>query len=546
MRTNEEIFELLKTKSPSWVGEAQENSKELFALVYGVGFHDLLVNRIEKLENSDRAIARKKYSIDVRDLSVRVMTQRDNVFSADGGGDFFGDINETRQENIKKYLSSFKAGASIDDYLSKHLFQLSDVDPNGLMFLEYESEGGELKDVYPTYKSIQDIHSYEPDGIKVKWVVFSPVNVVEKGNTYKKWRYVDESRDVTIIENDGFTVSEEMTFDNEFKAVPAVILSNIEKIGTNIRLSWLFFIQELCKKYARDFSIKTIYEFLQGFPKHWSYVMFCNTCKGTGQKDGKNCPTCDGKGHMGSSDVTDDIRVSLPTDKEDHLIVAPHLAGFISPDLEYVKHAEESLRGLEDLIERTMWGSKKEGDGSGNETATGRYIDTQPIINKLNVFADFAESVHNTLASYLISLVDKFKSDKDGDIYTKTYGRRFIIESPDVLMEKYGKAKAEGQPITVLDKLLSELISAKYKNQVALRLMMIKKSNVEPYVHLSTKEVKDTFGSSKAEKKQLFSQWWDYEADKYKSEKDLIDDYNKWFNLNKEEDEDTDGERDAL
>lgn len=548
MRTDEEIIQLIKDnqKIPSDIQYAQKNSKELYALVYGEDFHELLINRIEKIENSDRAIARYKYSIDVRDLFERVMTQRNNVFSADGGDEVFEDINEERQENIKKYLDSFKSGKSIDEYLADNLFQLSDVDPNGLIFLEYKSENGDLKEVYPTYKNIHDIRNYEPNGTKLEWVLFAPVDVIEKGNTYKKWRYVDDARDVTVIEKNGFTISEELTFENEFKEVPAVILSNIEKIGTKIRLSWLFFVQELSKKYARDFSVKTIYEFLQGFPKHWRYVMLCNACKGTKQRDGKTCTKCDGKGHIGASDVTDDIMLPLPTDKENDLVVAPNISGFISPDLETLKHMEEGLRGLEDLIQKTMWGVTKEKDSTGSETATGRYIDTQPIINKLNVFSDFAQSVHNTLASYVVNLADIMEVEKGTELYKKIYGKRFIIESPDVLMEKYGKAKEQGQPITVLDKLLSEVISAKYKSEINLRMRMLKKAKVEPYVHLSTKEVFDIFGSTEAMKKQMFSDWWDNEADKNKDEKSLIEDYNKWFNLNNKEDEEFNGQGDAL
>ena len=38
-------------------------------------------------------------------------------------------------------------------------------------------------------------------------------------------------------------------------------------------------------------------------------------------------------------------------------------------------------------------------------------------------------------------------------IYQRSFGRRYIIESPDVLMEKYGKAKEQGDNNTILDKL---------------------------------------------------------------------------------------------
>lgn len=537
--TTDEIIDLIKANQsiPSWVVKARETNAELNALVYGENFTELLINKIEKIEDESRAVARRKYSIDTRDLFQRIMEPRNNVFSADGGSENWDEgINEKRIEIIKGHLKDFKGGKSIEKYMSESYFQLSDIDPNGLIFLEYKSESkseeGRL-DVYPTYKSIQDIRNYHCKGQSVKWVLFEPYEVIEKGNTYKVWRYVDKDVDVSIKEISGsFEEIEELTFVNEFKEVPAVILSPIQKVGTKLRLSWLFYIQELAKKYARDVSIKTLYEFLQGFPKHWRYVMMCNLCHGSGKKDGKDCDKCAGTGEIKKGDVTDDIRLPVPTDKEQP-VIAPNIAGFVSPDLETLKHMEENRLSLESLIEYTMWGTQtmKQGDKT-NETATGRYLDIQPLINKLHVFSDSAEEVENMLAQYVIKLVDHLGSDKD-KIYVKTYGRRFIIESPDVLLEKYNKARESGTPITVLDKMLEEIISSKYKNDMNMRSKMHKKALVEPFVHYSIKEIFDIFGAEKAEKKTMFSYWWEKIADHNRKVVELKEDYNSYFNENK-------------
>jgi hypothetical protein len=328
---------------------------------------------------------------------------------------------------------------------------------------------------------------------------------------------------MTLIETSGYNYIVQDELPNAFEQVPAVILSSVQKVGSELRLSWLFFIEELAKKYARDRSVKTIYEFLQGFPKHWRYAMVCGECRGTGQEEGGGtCKKCDGKGFMNTADVTDDIILPLPSDKDYDIVVAPNVSGFISPDLNTLKHMAEQAESMEDLIMYTMWGVEKERNG-GNETATGRFIDTQPLVNKLHVFADYAELVHNKLARFATKIVTL----TDEVIYKKTYGRRFIIESPDVLLEKYTKAKSSGASTLMLDKLHSEYISSKYKNDPQIRSVMTKKAAVEPYLHLTISETKDIFGDIEAQKKYLFQDFW-RDADKDLTVDQLKEGFEKW------------------
>jgi hypothetical protein len=529
-----DVIEIIKEYQtpPDWVVSARETNLELRALVYGDDFTELLINEIEKIEDKERAKARKKYSIDIRDLFSRVLQPRDNVFSADGGSEKWLIDNESRKNKIQERLDKFKGGKSIDRYLSEYYFQLSDIDPNGLLFLEYKQEDGEI-DVYPTYKSIQDIQAYDCRGQRPKWVLFKPVKFVDSNNnTVKLWRFVNGERDVMVKERNGaFEEVEDMSFTNDFGVVPAVVLSPIEKVGTKTRLSWLFFIQELSKKYARDVSVKTIYEFLQGFPKHWRYVMMCNLCKGSGQKDGSTCSKCEGTGELIKNDVTDDIRLAVPTER-DSPIVAPNVAGFVSPDLETLKHMEDSRATLEDIITNTFWGTTNSKKGKGtNETATGRYLDIQPMENRLNMFSDAVQDVHNDIVEYITSLIDK--QAKIGDkAYIKIYGRRFIIESPDVLMEKYSLARKDGVSFSILDKMIEEIVMSKYKNDPIMRSKMLKKTKIEPYIHLSIEQVAGIFGNVEADKKVLFSEWWDKINDYNTSEEDLRKQYSVWFKQN--------------
>ena len=164
--TEDEIKLLLKKhaeKTEQWVIYARKNNKTLKALVTGDGFADELIKRIEHLESLDRADVRRKYSKDIRDLFNRVMKKRQNVFDANGGSENTTISNDTIKEAFNDRLSNFKANKSLYKYLSENYFNLTDIDPNGVIMLEYKSIGDDFN-LYPSYKSIEDIRYYEENG----------------------------------------------------------------------------------------------------------------------------------------------------------------------------------------------------------------------------------------------------------------------------------------------------------------------------------------------------------------------------------------------
>jgi hypothetical protein len=528
--TETEIKELLKKhseKTEQWVHDARKQSKTLKALVNGDGFDEELIERIEHLESAERAEVRRKYSKDIRDLFNRVMKKRQNVFDANGGSEHNEIKSDTIKELFEDKISNFKANKSLYKYLSENYFQLTDVDPNGVIMLEYKSKGEDFN-LYPSYKSIEDIRYYEQDGQTVEYIVFEPK--VNKDTTAKTWRIVDDSTDYTFLELAGnFTLVPDKTFKHPFGKVPAIILSEHCVIGSDVRISPVHPVLELSKDYARDKSVLTIYKFQKGFPVHWRYSSVCKSCSGLGKIGDKSCSSCDGKGYPRKADVSD-IHL-LPIPKEGQPFLGDKVAGFSTPDLDTWKQYKEDLRDMELLIEDTIWGTDKTHQSDkGNETATGRFIDVQPISNTLNIYSDVVEYIYNTLANWTLNFVDLTK-DKDEYLYNRSFGRRYIIESPDVLMEKYGQAKEKGDNNTILDKLLEEYILSKYKSDPYMQSRMIKKAKVEPYVHQSISEVYDYFGKVEANKKVLFQKFWQ-EANKDKTEEQLTEEFNQYFLTN--------------
>ena len=499
----DDVVKVLKglKATPKYIENSRKESKELKALISGKDFVKELISKIEHIEGEKRAEARKKYSRSIKDFFERLLRPIDNIYSATGGSRRV-ELKGDNMELVFKQLSNIKGGVTLHKWVEDHWMNVYHNDPGGLVFLEYEVVE-ERAVSYPTYKSIDVIRHYEPKGQKIEYVVFEP----KTGKDGEQiWRVVDDLMNYVIIEKgDSYSVLEDFTFEHPFGECPGVINSNIVDIldPYELRKSPVDTIVGVSKEYARDQSVKTIYKFLHGVPIQWRYVTQCRTCHGTGKDGSGNCQKCDGKGFYESKDVTD--LVNIPTPKKDEQIVTPDIAGFISPDLETWESYTEELEYLEKICFNTHWGTHVE--TGKNETATGRFIDIQPVINRLNKYADVSQWVEKTLAEWMVNGLITSKS-KEERVIEINYGRRYIIEGPDVILERYEKAKEKGDNTTILDRLFNEYLTSKYKNDPKWLHLNLKKADVEPYLHYTPEQVSTIFGPQEAQKKILFEEFW--------------------------------------
>lgn len=527
-----EALKLIKQSKqlPSFITKAREMEKNLKALVKGINFHEVLIKKIEHLESHDKASARRKYARDISDTFTRLLRLTDNVYHSSGFSKSYNIKPETTKNEYIEHLSKIAGGQSIQDWHEANWLEVYHTDPNGVIFYEYKAD---QVAPYPTYKSVSKIRDYLPKGQRLDYIIFEPKEFKDQnGNSYKKWRIVDDQFDrMYKEEGNEFSLLQEETFQHPFRYVPALINSNIEDVDTGLKVSPLLPIIELMKEYARDQSIKSIYKFTQAFPIHWRYVVQCRTCTGTGKTGGKTCPDCDGHGYYRKKDVTD--MVTLPVPKEGDIKLAPDIAGHVKPDLETWNKYDEEIKSQEDLAYKTLWGTIFV--HQGNETATGRWIDTQPAINRLNKYSDVAQYMEQA-GSELVA--DYFIQNKQRDerVASISYGRNFIIQPLNTILEDYERAKEKGDNSTILDKLLLEYITAKYKNDPIKLETEKKKANIEPYIHLSIDQVSNVFGQTEAQKKVLFSDWWSTLATEQilATKKDALrEQFNTWFNQNK-------------
>jgi hypothetical protein len=398
--------------------------------------------------------------------------------------------------------------------------------------MEYTTEAKHgIDDVYPTYKSINKIRSYIPRGQNLEVILFEPRNEkIAQGSEENQivWRLVDDKTDYTFIQRgNAFILDENRTFEHPFGKVPAIVNSDIIKIGAvEFRLSPYHKIKELTKEYARDVSIKTLYKFLQGFPIHWRYTTQCKTCQGTAKKGNSKCPDCDGKGVYQSKDVTDMVNITMPKSKDD-VVIAPNITGFVSPDLETWKRYDEENELLEFLSVATHWGSHKE--RSKTMTATEVWTDIQPVTNKLCKYANTTEFVINQLSNFVYAYQNPGAAKP---VSNYNLGKRYIIESPDAILEKYQISKEKGDATTILDRLYQEYVTSKYENDPEWLRYELLKSQAEPYLHYTLEEIALTFGRKEAMRKAMFVDWWQTVTEQEKIENDGIQlraMFNTWF-----------------
>ena len=492
-------------KVPDWVTTARDQSAKLKALIDGKDFVELLINQIEHVETVKKATARKKYSRNITDLYERLLLPIDNVFNSTGGSKkYFTDkYSEGDAEKFSNLIANIKGGKSVQNYTETTWMPLYHTDPNGVIFMEYQTFTDKDPKIWPTYKSITTIRDYERKGQLTEWILFEPAKT--KDNDALIWRLVDDKKDWFIKQTGTSFVVMDETFEHPFGEVPAIINSDIININNNIALSPVRKVVELSEEYARDQSVKTLYKIGQGFPIHWRYVTHCKSCTGSGKKNNSNCPDCDGKGHYQKSDVTDVVTLNAPT-KSDQVVIAPNIAGFISTDLEYLKQATTELQFLELLVQDTHWGTHVE--PGGNDTATGRFIDVQPVKNRLGKYSDVAEFVEAKMTELIANFVFVGK-DKTLRVSSIAYGRRFIIDTPDTLLNKYTEAKVAEENTTVLDRMFNEYLVSKYKNDPEWLRLEELKSEVDPYLHQTLTNVHLIFGVKEAQKKVYFKEWWD-------------------------------------
>jgi len=510
------LKEIIESPDCERIAAAREMNKKLALHVDGVGLQGFL-SRINNYENENQFNARAKHAISNKFITEELLRPTDNAFNARGGSKNyrFKSGSEEKEKSLIERLSKIRNSHSLSWYVENEWFNKFITDPNGLIVIE--SDGKDVaqseRNAYPTYKSIHSIKAYEQNGIYVDWVVFeshkSIESIIERKFSKNKAEKIDyywavDEVNWYLIARNGENVSIDETLPHGFDKVPAILCSSIVDNVTGWKKSPIDAQVGLLDKYVVDNSILNISEFFHNYPREFAYVDDCIRCNGTGNigtaDKWVSCPNCS-NGMPDRKDVTDLIKMRVPKEG-DAKIGTP--GGYIYMPTDASKLMVESVDRTWNRIFFSHWGTVVSREGK-NETATGRYIDAQPVNNRLNKYSKSIEQAHAALANFLGKYYYKFTFE---DAFVQ-YGRRYLIETPDQIWEKYLEAKTQKAPVSTLDILLSQYLESEFRENEQMYIVETKKVKLEPFVHWDIELVRrsETIPNDDKQKKEFYGEW---------------------------------------
>lgn len=502
--TPEQIAGILKNNpNKDLLNKAKDVNKELRMHMYG----ENLATQLQKIDGFEQPTLQKlrvKYARSNEDLMARLGRPIDKVYSAKGGSMYLN-LTEAQDKIAKSLLTDVVDGFSVAKWIENFWTPHFKDDPNGIIFMEMAPMQKALKlkaqgksFVYPTYKSITSVFDYMPKGAQLEYIVFT-VTTKEKQNAgidpaLNIFRVVDDAYDYWVnYHDDTVSILNELSFPNFFGAVPGILNSDTpDPSQDGLMLSPFKEVIKLANEFLLYGSIRKTHNFLHGFPKYWEYADDCPKCHGTTFFDSKECPDCRGTGKKLMLSVSDAKLLSYPQTKED-VVIAPHVAGYVSPDKTYWEISTSDLSDLENAATYTLWAttSKVQVQGSGinqraeTKTATEVMDEIKPQADRLWPISDSAAK----RMKFIIDAIIKVNLMPAYDGCTLTKGKRYMIEGPDVMKANYEDGIAKGVAPEMLDTLYLAYLEAEYQSDEVKLHIETKKFRIKPLFHSKAADV---------------------------------------------------------
>lgn len=509
------------------ISNARTCANHLMMQVFGTGL-DTALPKYNYFESDAIHAERKEGAISNQDLFERILKREEMVFSAQGGVSYYDGLNPEQTMSFDAVLDNIRYNMTIRKWVKEFALNAYRTDPMSVLFVEVSPDG---KQIYPTYKSISCIYDYQTTGRKVEYIAFNmtvsdcisfgvideTLTDMKQSQTTSYYRFVDDRFDYIVKNTDG-AVTEYSKLDMLFDQLPAIITSDLINFQNPARFSSpLDRMVELAQEFLQDRSIRNLSKKYTGFQKVIEPLLQCGTCNGTGYLSGAACPECTtgrqdkGSGFKLVTKVSDVARFPIDVDSQFDF---KKYFGYIAPDITTWDKQDTSLNDLENFMVDTYWGTVNRTTTTGptqgktgldsNKTATQVNEDIKPIYARLNMTADWAEQTENALCSFIGEYIypDNFKGS------ARTYGRYYILETPDEIRITYLDAKAKGAPQTTLSEILSKYYHSLYaENKIKLNIAL-KLMQVEPFVHYTTIQVQ-AMNPSRVDFfcKMYFSEW---------------------------------------
>lgn len=541
--SNDRIIELIEAGVSDKIALARKKARHRNMHVTGKGMISYL-EKLDSYETDAQKIIREKLAKSNRSNFSFILRPTDKIFTAKGGAINYN-LPQKTIELIKDSTSNIADGLDIKKYLKKVVRKEYVIDPNGVLFVDIDKEGNVETHVIPT----NEILWYEAKGNRVEAIIFEfyekkedkisflKTHCSEKTAEYstpfpqgfsleKKYYRVIDSKSDRIFVREKKTINNETLVDdvheepnssisNYFGFVPALILGDEKDKNTGLFESIIEDLLDDADVLLRRMSVLNVHELAHLYPRYWAYAQACTKCGGEGRIPGKViegsnpvtyeedtvCSSCGGTGAKTRTNPSDEVVVPTPQDGDP---ILEKLMGYESPDLETAKFYEAVIKSQREEMFRAMWGTTYEVGGK-RETATGRFLDAQPVNDRLGDMSYTFAKMHKFLLDcYGIVILQNKKYES-----SVTYGRRYVFEGPDDILDKYKEVSEK--PVSDLTKmdLQQRYFEAEYQDDPIQLVKRKKLMRVEPFPTLTCEKVLSLPGLPDEEKlkKIYFGEW---------------------------------------
>jgi len=485
---------------------ARKRAKKINMHITGKGVVEYL-ELLDGYENDAQKALREKLVKSNRSLFSHILRPIDKVFTAKGGNVTYNLPQETIKF-VKDQITYTSDNLDIKRYLKKTVKLPYIIDANAVLFVDIDEKGALEPHVIFTDKILW----YEHKGNAIEAIIFEGYKKdKEDGNTY--YRVIDELTDRIFVRDGNGNIYEdnESTISNYFGYVPAMILGDEKNPNEDIFESIVADIIEDADGFLRRASVTNVHELAHLYPRYWSYAQACTRCEGEGEikteeEDGSitmtTCPSCGGTGHKSRTNPSDEIIIPIPSDGD--TTITPNIAGYVSPDLDTSKFYEELKDGSKTAMFQAMWGTTYQ-QGGKRETATGRFIDVQPVQDRLKDISYTFQKLHEFLLDTYCKVILRNPQYQS----SVTYGTRYILETADELLDKYIEGSREDiSEIIELD-LSNRYLEAEYQSDTLELTKRKKLMKIEPFPTSTIVDIMGMEGISDDDKKRklYFSTW---------------------------------------
>lgn len=495
---------LLHNPQKQLVAAGQKDNKTLRMHIYGHNIEADLPT-IDGFEVDSMRALRIKYTKSNKDLMSRLGRPIDKIYSATGGSVYYN-LPDAQDSRARKLALNVRNGFPLKKWIESYWTPHFKDDPYGMLFMEVID-----KITYPTYKSITSVYDYLPKGSNLEYVVFNTTTEDKKKVGIEPnlviYRVVDDAWDYFVqVQDQTVTILYQYSFPNLYKTVPAILNSDLVDPDCDGGVLSIFDeITELAQQFLVKGSIRVTSDFMHAFPKYWEYADDCTECAMTGFVGASVCPSCKGTKKRVMVKVSDVKLLAWPD--KDNPAVTPEVAGYVEPSQIYYEIAVKDLADLEDAMTYTLWGSHKADKAKAEGqpvTATQAFIDSQPVNDRLTSISAMAEKRHK----FILDCIIKFNISETYQGSSVNYGKRFIVEPPDIIWKKYSDARESGASPEVLDDLLTEFYESKYTGDPVKLEIKLKMMAVEPFIHNTILEVQEFAPADEDWKAKLYFEQW--------------------------------------